>query len=241
MADPPLFASGYRNSATIHPVSSPPNAPQNQPTNYSNLYAFKQRTIEHCSFGFLFRSIFCIGILILLIWQFWLISISLPKFHLETITLSNFHEASTAGDLHVHFILRNPNSKVTLHYDGIQAAVWYWHALLDRNSVPGFVQGPKNKTAIMTRFSCFHEFFFDGESKSDHVVINFDFRMMATYRSSAWGAKRKSFKVYCHGLQVDVSLKSHGGKMIGGWKNCMADGVFFSVNSPHFGIFNDHQ
>ncbi|CAH1412536.1 unnamed protein product [Lactuca virosa] len=245
MADPPPSAAGNRNSATVHPVSAPSNAPQNQATHCS--YQFKQRVTY-----FLFGSIVLICILILFRRQISLVFISNPQFRLQTLTISNFHYPPElgnliSGDLDADFILRNSNSKTTLHYHKIQAAVWDDWLLISNTSVRSFVQGPKKKTAVRATFSSFIEYIddedsFDGESKSGHVVINFDFRMMVTYRLNAWWARRwRDLKVYCHGLQVDVSLKSRGGKMIGGWKNCKADGYFFSVDSPHFALFNNHH
>ncbi|KAL4567643.1 hypothetical protein LXL04_023232 [Taraxacum kok-saghyz] len=229
---PAHSATGYPNTATAYPyVAAPPNAPQNQGTYFhvagtryhSDPYASQQRaTFVHRFFAILIGSILITGIIIFTMWL--ILRPQIPQFRVETLTLSNFNISSNslvAGDWDAHFIVRNPNSKITLYYDQIEAAVFHKSDSISETTVPPFVQATKNQTAIKATFASLTAYVDDRDSinsERSHGTITFNIRMIARvrFRAGGWWARRRILRVYCPNLSIGISSNSNGGTLVGG-------------------------
>lgn len=228
--------TGYPNTATAYPyVAPPPHAPQNQGTYfhvagnpyYSDPYASQQRaTFVHRFFAVLVGSILITGIIIFIMWL--ILRPQIPEFRVETLTLSNFNVSSNSlisGNWDARFIVRNPNSKITLYYDQIEAAVFYKSDSISETTVPPFVQGTKNETSIRATFASLSAYIDNRDSiNSDrnHGTVNFNVRIMARvrFKASSWWARRRILRVYCPNLSIGVSSNSNVGSLVGGSKQC---------------------
>ncbi|KAI3503978.1 hypothetical protein L1887_32514 [Cichorium endivia] len=128
MADQSMPVTGDPPPSTAsHRITATPNAPQIQGAYYSNPYTSQQcATFVHRFFSILVGCISFTGIIIYIFWLIWVARIGYPEFRIKTLTLSNSRISSyylIPGDCDVHFIIRNPNSKITLYYDQVQAVV----------------------------------------------------------------------------------------------------------------------
>ncbi|KAL8210215.1 hypothetical protein R6Q57_006947 [Mikania cordata] len=228
--------NGYPNTATAYPyVAPPPHPPQNQGTYfhvagnpyYSNPYASQPRaTFVHRFFACLIGSILITGIIIFIMWL--VLRPQIPQFRVETLTLSNFNISTNSlisGNWDARFTARNPNSKITLYYNQIEAAIFYKSDSISETTVPPFVQGTKNETTLRATFASLTAYLDDRDSingERNRGAVNFNLRMMTRVRFQAgsWWARRRILRVYCPNLPVGVSANSSSGSLVGGSKQC---------------------
>ncbi|KAD6453352.1 hypothetical protein E3N88_08057 [Mikania micrantha] len=191
--------NGYPNTATAtaYPyVAPPPPPPQNQ------------------------------GIIIFIMWL--VLRPQIPQFRVETLTLSNFNISTNSlisGNWDARFTARNPNSKITLYYNQIEAAIFYKSDSISETTVPPFVQGTKNETTLRATFASLTAYLDDRDSingERNRGAVNFNLRMMTRVRFQAgsWWARRRILRVYCPNLSVGVSANSSSGSLVGGSKQC---------------------
>ncbi|KAK9068109.1 hypothetical protein SSX86_012220 [Deinandra increscens subsp. villosa] len=226
--------NGYPNTATAYPYPAPP-PPNNQASYfhvagnpyYSNPYASQQRaTFVHRFFAFLIGSILITGIIVFIMWL--VLRPQIPQFRVETLTLSNFNVSTNSlisGNWDARFVARNPNSKITLYYDQIEAAIFYKSDSISETTLPPFVQGKKNETTIRATFASLTAYLDGRDSingERDHGKVNFNLRMMTRVRFQAgsWWARRRILRVYCPNLTIGVSANSGNGTLVGGSKQC---------------------
>lgn len=156
--------------------------------------------------------------------------IRVPLICRTSVTLSNFNLSSSSlitGNWDVRFTVRNPNHKITLAYDHIEAYVFYQSDAITETSVPPFVQGTKNETEVRATFAALSAYV--DQKVGDRIAadrargsVNFNVRMLARvrFRAGAWRARKRLLSVVCGDLSVTVSLSSNGGSLVGGSRNC---------------------
>ncbi|KAI3700410.1 hypothetical protein L2E82_45041 [Cichorium intybus] len=202
-------------SAASHPITATPNAPQIQGAYYSNPYTSQQcATFVHRFFSILVGCISFTGIIIYIFWLIWVARIGYPEFRVKTLTLSNSRISSyylIPGDCDVHFIIRNPNSKITLYYDQVQAVAFYKLCSLSNITLPPFMQGTKNETVIRAPFTSLMGYLYDQDDingeKRHHGAIKLNVWMKVRVQFSPWGGVRRTFIFYCSNLPIAVSSK----------------------------------
>ncbi|KAA8549938.1 hypothetical protein F0562_001622 [Nyssa sinensis] len=154
----------------------------------------------------------------------------LPEFRVDSVSLSNFNISSSSlisGKWDVRFTVRNPNHKITLYYDRIEASVYYRSELLSETTVPPIVQGTKNETAARATFaasSAYVEGSVVNGINQDRArgTVGFSVGMVTSVRFKAgeWWARRRFLRVYCRDLTVGITLNNSGGTLVGGPKQC---------------------
>ncbi|KAK1418927.1 hypothetical protein QVD17_28080 [Tagetes erecta] len=242
MADQSRPVTGYpaypttTTTTTAYPYTAPPpHPPQNQSTYfhvtgnpyYSNPYASQQRaTFIHRFFAFLIGSILITGIIIFIMWL--ILRPQIPQFRVETLNLSNFNISSNSlisGNWEARFTARNPNSKITLYYDQIEAAIFYKSDSISETSVPPFVQGTKNETTLKATFASLGGYLdskdsINGEMKSGKVGFNLRMITRVRFQAGSWWARRRILRVYCPDLAVGVNGNGSNGSLVGGYRRC---------------------
>ncbi|XP_076921316.1 NDR1/HIN1-like protein 10 [Bidens hawaiensis] len=224
MSDHSRPVTGY----PAYPTTAYP--PQPQPTYFHvtpNPYASRPRaTFVHRFFAFLIGCILITGIIVFIIWL--VLRPQIPQFRVQTLTLTHFNLSSTSlisGNWDLGFVARNPNSKITLYYDEIGAAVYYKSDSISETTVPPFVQGTRNESALKAMFASVNAYV-DGRDgineERSQGTVSFNLRMVTRVRFQAgsWWARRRVLRVYCPDLSVRVNANGNNGSLVGGLKQC---------------------
>ncbi|KAK3029655.1 hypothetical protein RJ639_039388 [Escallonia herrerae] len=136
----------------------------------------------------------------------------LPEFRLASVTASPFNAtaSSLSATWRISFLVTNPNHKLGIYYDRLDASVFYNDDyLLSRTSLPPFFQLKDNQTLINAKLGVV-------ESNMENDVVKgissdrpggrvkFSFRAMAVirYRSGEWRTTKHLIRVYCEGVEI---------------------------------------
>lgn len=216
---PAASTNGYPNPGTAYPYQNhnPHYAPQPNP-----------RAVLIRRLFIVFMSFLLILGLILFIF-FLVVRPQLPDVYLNSLSVSNFNvsnnQVSGKWDLQVQ--IRNPNSKMSLHYDTFLCALYYHRASLSETRLQPFDQGKKDETVVNATLSVSGTYVEGrladsiGKERGAKGSVEFDLRMVsyATFRYGAF-RRRRYVTVYCDDVAVGVPVSSGSGKMVGPAKRC---------------------
>lgn len=224
--------TNYPTAGTAYPYAAPPPQGSYYNTNpyYADPYAAQRTTFVRRIVAVLIASIIITGTIVFIVWL--VLRPQVPEFRVDSVTLSNFNISNNSlitGNWDVRFTVRNPNGKITLGYDDIEAYMFYKSETLAETTVPPFVQGTKNETNVRATFAASSTYLaqrYVDEINSNRAggSVNFVVRMVARvrFKAGAWRARRRFLKVYCGDLQVGVSANSAGGSLLSGSRQCRA-------------------
>ncbi|KAJ0976678.1 hypothetical protein J5N97_012152 [Dioscorea zingiberensis] len=140
----------------------------------------------------------------------------LPDFSLSSVHFS----PPSSYDLMVS--VYNPNSKISIEYDHVSAAVLYGRDAFSEVSIPSFLQAKRNTTMLRARIAAddLARAIAEDRSRGDQTV-GFHVRLMALvrFKSGIWRTGRHGMRVYCD----DVSIRfknATGDSMFGAPKRC---------------------
>ncbi|XAR59638.1 hypothetical protein NMG60_11015546 [Bertholletia excelsa] len=225
-------ANCYPNSTaatagTAYPYVAPPpqavyyNPNPNNPY-YARPYPDRRATFLRRLFGIFIASFIIAGTIGFIVWL--VLRPRLPEFRVDSVSLSNFNLSSSSsqitGNWDVQFTARNPNHKISLYYDHIDASVSYKSERLSETRMAPFAQGKRNQTAVRATFvaalAYVDKSVVDGITKErTRGNVNFNVRMVARvrFKGSVWRDRRRFLSVYCGDLVVGVSAKNGGGTL----------------------------
>nr|XP_043632884.1 NDR1/HIN1-like protein 1 [Erigeron canadensis]XP_043632885.1 NDR1/HIN1-like protein 1 [Erigeron canadensis]XP_043632886.1 NDR1/HIN1-like protein 1 [Erigeron canadensis]XP_043632887.1 NDR1/HIN1-like protein 1 [Erigeron canadensis] len=180
-------------------------------------------------FAIFMGCIIITGIIVFLMWV--ILRPQVPEFRVNSLSVSNFNASSNSlvsGNWDAQLMVRNPNSKITLYYDQIEAAVFYKAESIAETTVAPFVQGKKNETAFGAKFASVSSYVNDKNGIANDRIkgnaVAFNIRMVARvrFKAGSWWAKRRVLRVYCPDLNVAFSTNatSSGSLTAAGVKNC---------------------
>lgn len=217
---PAASTNGYpHNAGTAYPYQNhnPYYAPQSNP-----------RAVFIRRLFIVFMAFLIILGLILFIF-FLVVRPQLPDVYINSLTVSNFNvsknQVSGKWDLSLQF--RNPNSKMSLHYDSVLCSVYYDHASLSDTRLQPFGQGKKDQTPINATLSVSGTYVDGkladsiGKERAAKGNVEFNLRMVSwvTFRYGAF-RRRRFVTIYCDDVAVGVPATSSSGKMVGSSKRC---------------------
>ncbi|PWA69616.1 Late embryogenesis abundant protein, LEA-14 [Artemisia annua] len=133
-----------------------------------------------------------------------------PQFRVQSFTLSNFNESNNlvTGNWDASLDVRNPNDKIVLYYDHLEAAVFYKGESIAVTTVAPFMQGKKNETSVKASFAALNAYVNNGNGikGSGGSVVEFNLRMVARvrFKAGAWWARRRILRIYCPDLNLPV-------------------------------------
>ncbi|KAI3798322.1 hypothetical protein L1987_33593 [Smallanthus sonchifolius] len=157
-----------------------------------------------------------LGILVLV---FWLIfRPNAPKFHVNDATLTQFTLSPTNNTLYynlaVNMTFRNPNRRIGIYYDKIEANAEYHDQRLDTRSLETFYLGHKKERDLSAVFSGEQVLGAgDGDLRREYTsdgaggAYNIDLKLKLRVRLKVWWAKPK-FKPR---FECGVPMSSVGG------------------------------
>lgn len=125
------------------------------------------------------------------------------------------------------FSVRNPNKKITVKYDRIEANVFYKSELLASTTLAPFSQGTKNQTTLRADFAAVSSYLdnsvvngINGDRGRGSVQFSVRVLARARFKAGAWGTRTRYVRVLCRDIPVGLTLSSGRGSMVGGARQC---------------------
>ncbi|XP_059627784.1 NDR1/HIN1-like protein 10 [Cornus florida] len=223
----------YTTTGTAYPYAAPP--PQSNyynPNPYypSRPYNNQRATIFRRLFAVIIALFIITGTVIFIVWL--VLRPRIPEFRVDSVSLSNFsvNASLISGNWDVGFTVRNPNHKINLYYDHIEASVLHKSDTLATTTLPPFDQGTKNETAARATFAAASTYVsgwvvndINQERTSGSVRFNFGLYARVRFKAGAWRARRRFLRVYCKDLHVGITSNSAAGKLTDGPRQCRVD------------------
>ncbi|KAG8371130.1 hypothetical protein BUALT_Bualt13G0054800 [Buddleja alternifolia] len=225
-ANPPPPGTGYPYIAT-----QPSNAYyyQTNPYHHADADSLRRATCLRRIFAFIIGLIIIFGTITFIVWL--VLRPELPDFRVDSFALSNFTLANSSlisFTSEVRLTARNPNKKMSLKYDHIDAGIYYKSHSLAGTTVPPFAQATKTETPLTANFAAAGSFVdrtvvegINGD-RSRNGDVNFNFRMLSTvkFEAKAWRTRRRYLKVFCGNLIVRIPSNGSSGALTGNPKQC---------------------
>lgn len=227
----PANQNGYPppSSGTAYPYAAPPPAAYNY--NYYNnnnpyyqqpdAYAVQRATFLRRVLAIFIACFVIAGTVIFIVWL--ILRPRLPEVRVDSFSVSNFNLSDNflSGNWDLQFTAWNPNKKMTIYYDDIQASIYYDSKPLAETSVAPFFQGTRNETASKATFAATRTFV-DGINKNT-PNIEFDVIMLARvrFKAGSWRARSRFLRVYCGDLKVGLAQNKSSGNLVGGPRQCI--------------------
>ncbi|MQM08193.1 hypothetical protein Taro_041042 [Colocasia esculenta] len=219
-AQPPSYPAGAGAPAhgTAYPYQAPPYypappppppGPYYQPPNnaYGGNTTFLRRLIIITIAVFLI-----VGFATFIAWL--VLRPRIPVFAVTSATVSSFNVSVGSQQMSAEFNLsvsvRNPNKRVGLSYDELDAAVLYRSTLISETSLAPFYQEKGDSRVLPARFSAVGRYVggdvangIAGERSSNGGAVVFHVRFFGrvNFRSGAWRTRRHYMRVYCDNVK----------------------------------------
>ncbi|XP_047318887.1 NDR1/HIN1-like protein 3 [Impatiens glandulifera] len=207
----------HLNGAYYGPSIPPPSTKYHRPGRGSGCGC-----LCNCLFSLIFKIIctivVTIGIIILVLWL--VFRPNKVKFYATEANLTQFDLSTTNNTLYYNLALnlriRNPNKRVGVYYDRIEASGYYEDHRLQTNEVERFYQGHKNTADVKTTFQGENivvlQNRMDYELEKREGIYSIDVKLRLRIRLKAWWFKTPRFttKVECD-LRVPMNNNNNGG------------------------------
>ncbi|XP_051113646.1 NDR1/HIN1-like protein 10 [Andrographis paniculata] len=155
----------------------------------------------------------------------------LPDFRVDSFSLANFtldNSSVVSFAAEVRLTARNPNRKLSLSYDQIEALIYYNSWSISDTALPPFSQGTKNDTSLTANFAAVGRFIDDSavagvnaeRRNNGNVGFNLRMRSRVRFKAKAWRARRRYLGVFCADLIVGFPSNGRPGRMISGPRQC---------------------
>ncbi|EPS58105.1 hypothetical protein M569_16709, partial [Genlisea aurea] len=156
----------------------------------------------------------------------------LPQFRVNTISISNFtlsNSSTLTFSSKSALTVRNPNEKMSLHYDHLEAELFYRSWSLAATSLPPLSQGTETESSLSANFAAAGSFLdaaavdgINGEMSSSDGNVGFNLRIVSwvRFQAKAWRTRRRPLKVFCGDLVVRIAQNSSSGFLDGGPIQC---------------------
>ncbi|KAL2932691.1 NDR1/HIN1-like protein 10 [Bienertia sinuspersici] len=169
------------------------------------------------------------GVIMLIVWL--VLRPRIPSFTVVSANVSSLNVSSSpseiSGSWSFHFSVSNPNHKLHVYYDEIDARLFYGNALIVQNQLPPFDQPTKNQTSMDANLVASSAYISSGaldkfNGDRSKGTIKFDVQIMALVRFKAggWRARRRILRVYCDDLPLQFSSNSTKATLSGSPKRC---------------------
>ncbi|XP_059668656.1 NDR1/HIN1-like protein 10 [Cornus florida] len=178
----------------------------------------------------LLTVILIIGAIFSIVWL--VLRPRLPEFTVASATVSpiNATASEVTATWDVSLLIKNPNTKLTVFYDSLDASVFYGDSLLTQTELRPFSQ-PKNKqNLIRSRFALVRANVGDNVAKaisSDRArgSVSFGVRVLSLvrFRTGGWRMRKHLLRVYCDGLNIGYSSSNGRGTLLNPSKECEVD------------------
>ncbi|GAB4859832.1 hypothetical protein Ancab_011312 [Ancistrocladus abbreviatus] len=247
MADASRPATGYPapqngypppGTNTAYPYAQQPPPQSNyyyqnnnpNPYYYNTAYATQRATFFRRFVSAFLALLIIVGVILFIIWL--VLRPRLPHFQVDSLSLSQLNLSSSAisANWDVRFTVSNPNTKMHVYYDSVEADIYYKAEHLAQNQLPPFDQGTKtttNLTAKLVASSAFVDRWvvsgISGDKKSGSVSFNVRVLGLVRFKAGGWRVRTRWLRVFCGNLPVGFSSSSSigaNGTLTGGPSRC---------------------
>ncbi|KFK32407.1 hypothetical protein AALP_AA6G237800 [Arabis alpina] len=153
----------------------------------------------------------------------------LPNVYINSLSVSNFNVSNSqvSGKWDLNLLFRNPNSKMSLHYDTVLCSVYYGRASLSDTRLQPFDQGKRDETPLNATLSVSGTYV-DGrladsiaKERASKGNVEFNLRMLSwvTFRYGAF-RRRRWLTIYCNDVALAVPPTTSSGKMLASSQRC---------------------
>ncbi|XP_047308623.1 NDR1/HIN1-like protein 10 [Impatiens glandulifera] len=224
--------AGYSNAGNAYPYAVPPqtNPPYyNQNPYYAQPYD-NRRALLRRIFAIIIATFIIAGTIAFITWL--ILRPHLPEVRIDSFSVSNLNLSSSpsliTGNWDVRFTVRNPNKKINLYYDVVNAYAYYQGEELSDTTLAPFSQGKKVETQGRATLAASSKFIdkwvidgINGE-KSRGGSVNFNVRMLSRvqFKAGFWWARRRYVRVYCGDLIVGFGSNGNSGNLTSGVRQC---------------------
>jgi hypothetical protein len=203
------------------------------PAHNNNYYQRRTRPSFLCRLIIIASAVFAImGIVFFIAWL--ILKPRLPEFRVDSASVSQLNVTSSSeltATWNFTLFVRNPNTKLNLYYDRLQASVSYGRDdILSMTSLQPFFQPKRNETRVLVRFSVVDEYVREKVATriSDEKAIGsvgFRVRVIALvkFRSGIWWTRQRLLRVYCDRVQIGFGSNNGTGSLTGQSVPCEVD------------------
>lgn len=219
--------------AAAYPVPPPGSAyPYPAPPPYAAYYSAPSRSspllrrLVAIAVGiFLF-----IGAATLIVWI--VLRPRIPEYSVTSAAVSGFNLSNNdlSANFNLVFSIRNPNKKMSVHYEQLTAAVLYDPDTIADTALAPLYQAKEEVSVVRARLAAAEEYVGDeavrriaAERDAGGNGVGFQVRVYGwvTFRAGAWRTRRHVIRVFCP--DINIGLKNStagGGSLIGPPKPC---------------------
>ncbi|KAJ7976208.1 Late embryogenesis abundant (LEA) hydroxyproline-rich glycoprotein family [Quillaja saponaria] len=172
-----------------------------------------------------------IGLIFFITWL--VLKPHLPEFRVDSASVSSLNATGTELTATWDFTLfvRNPNHKLRINYDSVEATVLYGDDVrLATSRLPPFLQETKNETRVQFQLAARSEYVGEDVVKRvsgerAHGSVNFGVTVYAwiRFRSGIWRMRQHLLKVYCDPVSMGFSPNNATGTLLGQSRSCEVD------------------
>lgn len=223
------IAAGYPAYAYVAPPPSygPGLGPNPAQDYYRRRNAFLCRVI---TFGTVAFAI--IGFTFLVVWL--VLKPRMPEFRVDSATVSelNLTQAALTAEWNFTLFVRNPNTKLSLYYDRLEASVLYPGSSDSLGTTPlqPFSQPKRSQTRVPVPFEVVSEYVgedvaagISGEKSAGSVGFRVRVFALVKFRSGFWWTRERLLRVFCDRVQIGVDPKNGTGSLMGQPGACEVD------------------
>ncbi|CAA2968178.1 NDR1/HIN1-like protein 10 [Olea europaea var. sylvestris] len=227
-ANPPPAGTAYPYVAP-NSYTSYQNYPYSQQSYQADPDLVRRATFLRRIFAFIIGVVVIFGTITFIVWI--VLRPQLPEFRVDSFSFSNFtinNGSLVSFTSEARLTARNPNKKMTVDYDNIEALIFYKSQTLSDTTVPPFFQDTKNETSLNANFAAAGSFVdkwaVDGinNERNANGIVGFNLRMLARVRlqAKAWTTRNRLLKVFCGDLAVGFPSNGRSGTLTSGPKKC---------------------
>ncbi|KAK6163645.1 hypothetical protein DH2020_000509 [Rehmannia glutinosa] len=223
-ANPPPSGTAYPYAAGAPPPNAYYNY-QNNPYYQSDPNTLRRPTLLRRLLALVIGLIVVFAAITFIVWL--VLRPQLPQFRVDSFSVSNFtlgNNSLISFTSQVRLTARNPNKKITLSYDHIDAVVFYRSSSLSDTVVPPFSQDTKSETSLTANFAAVGTFVDQlavngiNNERGSRGTVGFNLRMLSRvrFKAKAWRTRHRLLKVFCGDLVVGIPSNGRPGTLTGG-------------------------
>lgn len=214
-------AAGYPAYAYVAPPPSygPGLGPNPVQDYYRRRNTFVCRVIAFGSVVFA-----TMGLIFLIAWL--VLKPRMPEFRVDSASVSelNLTQSALSADWNFTLFVRNPNTKLSVYYDRLEASVFYHGGRDGLSTTPlqPFSQPKGDQTRVPVRFEVMSEYVgedvaagISNEKSTGSVGFRLRVFALVKFRSGFWWTRERLLRVYCDGVQIGVDPKNGTGSLMG--------------------------
>ncbi|KAK6163648.1 hypothetical protein DH2020_000512 [Rehmannia glutinosa] len=225
-------SAALRHRLPLRRRRPPPNAYynyQNNPYYQSDPNTLRRPTLLRRLLALVIGLIVVFAAITFIVWL--VLRPQLPQFRVDSFSVSNFtlgNNSLISFTSQVRLTARNPNKKITLSYDHIDAVVFYRSSSLSDTVVPPFSQDTKSETSLTANFAAVGTFVDQlavngiNNERGSRGTVGFNLRMLSRvrFKAKAWRTRHRLLKVFCGDLVVGIPSNGRPGTLTGGPRQC---------------------